>query len=148
VLSYADLRLLTRGALLRLFCMLCHLAIVYYMHCLLPYKERCLKKQRSVTAVAHHNMRSVVSALRIDFRFPSDSGRSALINDITASDSAEKLIHGVLESLQELQTVGTLSQHSAAVEISNKSVQSSVWEKPLNVFSNVTLISYLISFAF
>ena len=68
--------------------------------------------------------------------------------DMTASDSAEKLIYGLLESLQELQTVGTLSQRSAAVEISNKSVQSSVWEKTLNVFSNVTLISYLVSFAF
>jgi hypothetical protein len=50
--------------------------------------------------------------------------------------------------LQELQTVGTLSQRSAAVETSNKSVQRSVWEKLQNNFSNVTLISYLVSFAF
>jgi hypothetical protein len=72
---------------------------------------------------------------------------AALINDMTASDSAEKLIYGLLESLQELQTVGALTQTRAAVEISNKSVQSSVWERTTNVFSNVTLISYLVSFA-
>jgi hypothetical protein len=82
------------------------------------------------------------------FTVPVSALNAALINDMTASDSAEKLIYGLLESLQELQTVGTLSQRSAAVEISNKSVQSSVWEKTLNVFSNVTLISYLVSFAF
>jgi hypothetical protein len=61
------------------------------------------------------------------------------------------MMYGLLQSLHELQTVlqvGTLSQRTAAVEISNKSVQSSVWEKTLNVFSNVTLISYLVSFAF
>jgi hypothetical protein len=58
------------------------------------------------------------------FTVPVSALNAALINDMTASDSAEKLIYGLLESLQELQTVGTLSQRSAAVDISNKAYRA------------------------
>lgn len=82
------------------------------------------------------------------FSIPVSALNSVLSTDMTASDSAEKLIYGLLECLQEKQLAGTLSQRGAAVEVANKSVTSSVWEKTLNTFSNITLVNYLVSFAF
>lgn len=82
------------------------------------------------------------------FSIPVSALNNVLSTDMTASDSAEKLIYGLLECLQEKQLLGSLTQRGAAVEVANKSCSSSVWEKSLNVFSNVTQIAYLVAFAF
>lgn len=82
------------------------------------------------------------------FSIPVSAMNNILSTDMTASDSAEKLIYGLLECCQEKQLLGSLTQRGAAVEVANKSVTSSVWEKSLNVFSNVTLVNFLVSLSF
>ena len=60
----------------------------------------------------------------------------------------EQLAYALLEILYEKYQAGSLAQYQVAAEVSNKVVQSSIFEKSQNVFSNCTLVSMLTSFCF
>jgi hypothetical protein len=82
------------------------------------------------------------------FTIPVTALNNILLNDVTAKDSAELLVYSLLQAIYEKQQLGSLSQPLIALEVSNKAVQSSVWESPANTFNNCTLVSYLTSFNF
>lgn len=80
------------------------------------------------------------------FTIPVSALNAKLANDISGSNSAEKLYYALLQLLLDEQEAGTLSQPQVAMEIGNKSHQRSVWEEQTNVFSSCNLTSFLVSF--
>ena len=67
---------------------------------------------------------------------------------ITASDSVEKLVYALLQTMSVKAIAGTLTQVNAGVEVSSRSSTSSVWETSTNNFAPITLVSFLTSLAF
>ena len=83
------------------------------------------------------------------FSIPVTALNAILANDITAADSGERLVYGLLQALYERQTANLLTQPTGAVEISAKSSTSDgVWELTTNNFTTCTTISYLVTFPF
>jgi hypothetical protein len=67
---------------------------------------------------------------------------------MTASDSAEKLLFGLLEALHARTKDGFLTQVNCSVSPDARSSSQSVTETAENVFSNTDLLTHQVSFAF
>jgi hypothetical protein len=65
---------------------------------------------------------------------------------VGGSDSLEKLHYALTQIIYEKNQAGSLSAYQAAIEVSNKVTQTSVWERTQNVFSTNTIISMLVSY--
>ena len=81
------------------------------------------------------------------FTIPVSALNNLLSSQFTASDSLEKLTYALLEIVHQGQIAGTVTQRNLAFEVSSKSASTSVWEKILNTFSNVHIVSYLTTFS-
>jgi hypothetical protein len=82
------------------------------------------------------------------YTIPVTALNSAMLRSFTANGSFEQLAYALLEILYEKYQAGALAQYQVAAEVSNKVIQSSIFEKTQNVFSNCTLVSMLTSFCF
>jgi hypothetical protein len=82
------------------------------------------------------------------YTIPVTALNSALLKPFVANGSFEQICYSLLEILYEKYQAGSLAQYQVAAEVSNKVVQSSIFEKSQNVFSNCTLVSMLTSFCF
>jgi hypothetical protein len=80
------------------------------------------------------------------YTIPDSALNTALLKGYTGDGSLERLIYALIQIVYEKNQAGSLSAYQAAVEVSNKVTQSSVWEKTQNVFTNATLVSMLVSF--
>ena len=80
------------------------------------------------------------------FTIPWASLNSLLTNQVTAADSAERLILALAQVIQAKQDAGTIQQYNFGAEVSSKSISKSTWEASINNFSDVTVVSYLLSF--
>jgi hypothetical protein len=66
----------------------------------------------------------------------------------TTVDNGAELIYALLEVLYQQTQSGTLVNSAAAVSIDAKNSTRSVYETVPNTFTNVALVSYLVSFPF
>jgi uncharacterized protein (DUF2384 family) len=82
------------------------------------------------------------------FTIPFSAINAILTTPITAEDSVEKLLFGLLEVVYARQKDGFITQPTLSCEISNRAAQQSVWEESTGVFSNADLLSHLVSFNF
>jgi uncharacterized protein (DUF2384 family) len=82
------------------------------------------------------------------FTIPFSAINAILTTPITAEDSVEKLLFGLLEVVYTRQRDGFVTQPTLSLEISNRAAQQSVWEETTGVFSNADLLSHLVSFNF
>lgn len=78
------------------------------------------------------------------FTVPYSALNAVMTQPMTAGDSAEKLLYGLLEALKR----SAISQPDAAMEVSSKSSGQSIWETTQGVFSDVKLVSYVVCFPF
>jgi hypothetical protein len=69
-----------------------------------------------------------------------------LLKGFTGDGSLEKLHYALTQIIYEKNQAGSLSAYQAAIEVSNKVTQTSVWERTQNVFSTYTIISMLVSY--
>jgi hypothetical protein len=69
-----------------------------------------------------------------------------LTTPITAEDSFEKLLFGLLECVYQRQKDGFITQPNLSCEISARQAQQSVWEEADGVFSNADILSHLVTF--
>lgn len=82
------------------------------------------------------------------FTIPWTSVNALITNQIVAADSAERLILALAQIIDAKQKAGTLQQYNFGAEVSSKSISTSTWETAVNTFSDVTVISYLLSWNF
>jgi hypothetical protein len=80
------------------------------------------------------------------YTIPDSALNTNLLKGFTGNGSLERLVYALIQIIYEKNQSGSLSAYQAAVEVSNKVQQSSVWEKSQNVFTNATLVSMLVSF--
>jgi hypothetical protein len=80
------------------------------------------------------------------FTIPFTAINSILTTQITAEDSFEKLLFGLLEVVYQRQKDGFITQPTLSLEISNRAAQQGVWEETSGVFSNADLLSHLVTF--
>jgi hypothetical protein len=82
------------------------------------------------------------------YTIPVSALNAALLKTFVPNGSFEQLLHSLCTILKERSDAGSLAAYQCAASIDNKSIQSSVYEKTQNVFSNCTLVSMLLSFCF
>lgn len=80
------------------------------------------------------------------FTIPWSSISDLTTNDVTASDSFERLLHGLIMVVLEKQNNGTLTQVNCAAEVSSVSQSQGVVETATNTFSDRLLWSALVTF--
>lgn len=65
---------------------------------------------------------------------------------ITAADSTERLLHGLLTLLLAKNQNGTIQQYNMGAECSNASLSIASWETAQNVYNDVLTQGMLVSF--
>lgn len=82
------------------------------------------------------------------FSIPLSSLATSSGLTITASDSVEKLVYALLQTMSVKALAGTLTQVNCGCEVSSRSSTQSVYETSSNNFAPVTLVSFLTSVSF
>jgi hypothetical protein len=82
------------------------------------------------------------------YTIPVSALNTALLKTFVPTGSFEQLLYAMAQIVKERSDAGSLAQYQCACSVDNKCVQTSVFEKTQNVFSNCTLVSMLLSFCF
>ena len=80
------------------------------------------------------------------YTIPDSALNTALLKGFSGDGSLERLVYALIQIIYEKNQAGSLTAYQAAVEVSNKVNQDSVWEKTQNVFTGAKLVSMLVSF--
>jgi hypothetical protein len=80
------------------------------------------------------------------YTIPDSALNTNLLKGFTGDGSLERLHYALTQCIYEKNQAGSLSAYQAAIEVSNKVTQSSLWERTQNVFSTATLVSMLVTY--
>jgi hypothetical protein len=80
------------------------------------------------------------------FTIPYSAINGILTTPISAEDSFEKLLFGLLECVYARQKDGYITQPNLSCEISARQAAQSVWEEVNGVWSSADILSHLVTF--
>jgi hypothetical protein len=88
------------------------------------------------------------SSVNSSFTIPYSALNASLTTSMTAADSFERLLFGLLETLHFRSKDGFITQVNCSASPDARSSSQSVTETATNVFDNTDLLTHQVSFAF